>query len=96
MENLALRQQLGVFKCRNRLPKLAVLDKLFWILARRFWSDWKESLLMVAPETVVRWHCGGFRLYGSLMSKVKQQVGRKRLSKELRDLIFWIVAENPT
>jgi hypothetical protein len=30
MENLALRQQLGVFKRRNRRPKLAVLDKLFW------------------------------------------------------------------
>jgi len=30
VENLALRQQLGVFKRRNRRPKLAALDKLFW------------------------------------------------------------------
>src|SRR5215472_6277644 len=42
LENLALRQQLTVFKRRNRRPKLAGLDKLFWVLARRFWSDWKK------------------------------------------------------
>jgi len=96
VENLALRQQLTVFKRRNQRPKLAVLDKLFWVLARRFWSDWKKSLLVVAPETVVRWHRAGFQLYWSLISKVKKQVGRKKLSKEVRDLIFRMVAENPT
>jgi hypothetical protein len=77
VENLALRQQLTVFKRRTQRPKLAVLDKLFWVLARRFWSDWKKSLLVVAPETVVRWHRAGFRLYWSLISKVKKQVGKK-------------------
>jgi hypothetical protein len=39
------------------------MDKLFWVLARRFWADWKKSLLVVTPETVVRWHRAGFRLY---------------------------------
>jgi putative transposase len=63
VENLALRQQLSVFKRRNRRPKLVALDKLFWVMARRFWSDWKKSLLVVAPETVVRWHGAVFRLY---------------------------------
>jgi hypothetical protein len=70
VENLALRQQLSVLKRRNRRPKLAALDKLFWVLARRFWSGWKKSLLIVTPETVVRWHRAGFRLYGRLISKV--------------------------
>ena len=96
VENLALRQQLSVFKRRNRPPKLAVLDKLFWVLARRFWSDWKKSLLVVAPETVVRWHRAGFRLYWSMLSKIRKRVGRSRISREVRDLIFRIVAENPT
>src|SRR5215467_1836624 len=96
VENLALRQQLSVLKRRNRRPKLAALDKLFWVLARRFWSGWKKSLLIVTPETVVRWHRAGFRLYWSLISKVKQRVGRKRLSKEVRNLIFRMAAENPT
>jgi hypothetical protein len=47
VENLALRQQLSVFKRRNRRRKLVALDKLFWVMARRFWSDWKKSLLVV-------------------------------------------------
>ena len=96
VENLALRQQLSVFKRRNRRPRLAVLDKLFWILARRFWSDWKQSLVLANPETVVRWHRAGFRLYWSLISRARRRVGRKKLSKEVRDLIFQMVAENPT
>ena len=54
----------------------------------------EKSLLVVTPETVV--HRAGFRLYWSLISRVKKQVGRKRLSKEIRNLIFRMVAENPT
>jgi len=55
-ENLALRQQPSVFRRRNRRPKLAVFDKLFWVFTRRFWSGWKNALIIVSPETVVRWH----------------------------------------
>jgi transposase InsO family protein len=96
VENLALRQQLSVFKRRYRRPKLTVLDKLFWVLARRFWSDWEKSLLVVTPETVVRWHRAGFRMYWSMISKVSKRVGRRRISNKVRDLIFRMVAENPT
>ena len=53
VENLALRHQLSVLKRRNRRPKLAVLGELFWVLARRFWSDWKKSLLVVALKSLV-------------------------------------------
>jgi hypothetical protein len=55
LENLALRQQLAVLKRRRARPKLSPFDKLFWVLACRFWTDWKGSLLVVTPETVVRW-----------------------------------------
>ena len=96
LENLALRQQLAVLKRRHPRARLHPIDKLFWVLARRFWADWKKSLLVVTPETVVRWHRAGFRLYWRLLSRVKKQVGRKRLSKEIRNLIFRMVAENPT
>src|SRR5216683_1330607 len=95
LENLALRQQLAVLKRRQPRPTLLPFDKLFWVLACRFWSDWKKSLLVVTPETVVRWHRAGFRLYWSLISKLRKQVGRKRLSKEVRELIFRMVAEDP-
>jgi hypothetical protein len=96
LENLALRQQLTVFQHRHPRPRLGAVDKLFWVFARRFWSGWKNAVIVVTPDTVVRWHRTGFRLYWSLISKAKKQVGRKRLSKEVRDLIFQMVAENQT
>jgi hypothetical protein len=51
---------------------------------------------MVTPETVVRWHRAGFRLYWQWISRVRNRTGRKRISKEVRDLIFRMVVENPT
>jgi putative transposase len=96
LENLALRQQLAVLKRRQDRPTLLPFDKLFWMLACRFWSEWKKSLLVVTPETVVRWHRAGFRLYWSLISKARKRVGRKKLSTDVRELIFRMVAENPT
>ena len=95
-ENLALRQQLTVLKRKHPKPRLRAVDKLFWVLARYFWSAWKQSLIVVSPETVVRWHRTGFRMYWSMISKVRKQVGRNRLSREVRELIFRMVAENPT
>lgn len=96
LQNLALRQQLVVLKRQHPRPSLGVLDKLFWVAARRFWSGWKPSLLVVTPETVIRWHRTGFRLYWRLISRVRKQVGRRQTSKEVRELIFRLVAENPT
>ena len=96
LENLALRQQLTVLKRRHPKPKLSPLDKLFWVSARRFWSAWKSSLIIVTPEAVVRWHRAGFRRYWSLISRVKDRVGRKKLSQEIRDLIFQMVTDNST
>lgn len=48
------------------------------------------------PSTVKRWHRKGFKLYWKWVSRHRTKVGRKPLSKELRELIFRMVAENPT
>src|SRR5271170_3808434 len=96
LENLALRQQLVMLKRRHPRPSLGLLDKLFWVIARRVWSGWKQALLVVTPETVIRWHRAGFRMYWRLISRVRRQVGRKQTPKEIRELIFRMVAENPT
>jgi hypothetical protein len=56
LENLALRQQLTVLKRRHPQPRFAVSDKLFWVMLRRLWYGWKCALVLVRPETVVRWH----------------------------------------
>jgi putative transposase len=96
LENLALRQQLAVLKRRRPRPSLGLFDKLFWVIARRVWSAWKQSLIIVTPETVVRWHRTGFRMYWRLISRVRTEGGRRRTPKEIRELIFQMVADNPT
>lgn len=97
LENLALRQQLKVLKRKYPRPRLGPLDRLFWVLARRFWSRWKEMLVLVLPETVARWHRAGFKAYWALLCKVRTRVGGgRRISEEIRELIFQMVAENPT
>ena len=96
LENLALRQQISVFKRRKQRPSLAPLDRLFWVGMNRVWSGWKNSLLIVTPATVVRWHRAGFRYYWHWRSRREIGCGRKRISGELRQLIFQMVSENPT
>ncbi len=96
LENLVLRQQLTVFKRKRPRPRIAALDKLFWVLARRFWPGWQQALIVVTPDTVVRWHLAGFALYWRAISRARRVFGRKTISKEVRNLIFRIVKENPT
>ena len=73
-----------------------MIDKFFWVLAQKFWSRWKQVFIFVSPDTLVRWHRFGFGLYWRAISKTRRVVGRRRISKEVRDLIFRMVAENPT
>src|ERR1700716_3185932 len=96
LENLTLRQQLAVLKRRHPRPSLGLFDKLFWVIARRVWSAWKESLIIVTPETVVRWHRTGFRMYWRLISRVRREVGTRPTPREVRELIFRMVAHTPT
>jgi hypothetical protein len=46
-ENFVLRQQLAVLKRRRPRPSLSIFDNLFWIAVRRFWSKWKQALIVV-------------------------------------------------
>jgi transposase InsO family protein len=96
LENLALRQQLAVLKQKHLQPRFAAPDKLFWVVLRLLWPGWKHALMLVQPETVVRWHKAGFKLYWTWLSRRRKRAGRKCVSKELRELIFRMVAENST
>jgi hypothetical protein len=69
-ENVVLRQQLTVLKRRRPRPALNLFDKLFWVAISRLWSQWKQAIIVVTPETVVRWHRAGFR-----MCAVHQEAG---------------------
>jgi len=95
LENLALRQQLAVLKQKHLKPRFAASDKMLWVILRQLWPDWKQALVLVQPETIIRWHRAGFRLYWTWLSRHRNRVGRKCVRKELRQLIFRMVADNP-
>ena len=96
LENLALRQQLLALHAKRPRRRLTAVHKLFWVMLRRVWSGWNKPLILVTPRTVVGWHRAGFRLYWRWVSRARRVGGRKRVSKEIRALIFRMVAENPT
>src|SRR5438132_2833428 len=56
LENLALRQQLNGLKRTGRRPQLRRRDRLFWIGLAQTWRNWRAALVLVQPDTVVRWH----------------------------------------
>ena len=85
-----------MLKGRTPRPSLGNFDRPFWIVARRVWSGWKQSLILVSPETVVRWHRAGFRLYWKLVSRASGPMGRRPASQEVRDLIYRMAADNPS
>jgi transposase InsO family protein len=95
LENLALRQQLGVL--RRSTPKrlrLTATDRLFWAWLSRVWVDWRSTLMIVKPETVVGWHRKGFRLFWRW--KIRHgKPGRPTVSREVRDLIRTMSRANP-
>ena len=53
LENLALRQQLAVWKAREPRPRLTEMDRIFWVFLSKLWTSWRHSLLVVRPETVL-------------------------------------------
>jgi hypothetical protein len=69
---------------------------LFWVVLRRLWPGWKKTSILIQPETAVRWYRAGFKLYLTWLSRHRNRAGRKYVRKELRDLIFRMVADNPT
>jgi hypothetical protein len=52
---LALRQQLTVYKRKTRKPRLRNRDRFFWALISKVCKDWASELIIVKPETVIRW-----------------------------------------
>jgi putative transposase len=93
LENLALRQQLAVWKARQPRPQLRATDRIFWVVLSRLWTSWRSSLQLVRPETVVRWHRLGFRRYWAWKSRRRR--GRPMVNTELRDLVRRMSRANP-
>jgi len=90
---LALRQQLAIYAHHQARPRLSGIDRTFWVFLSRIWPRWKTALVVVRPETVVRWHREGFRHYWRSIST--RGPGRPPLDEETRQLIVRMAAENP-
>src|SRR5262245_53855991 len=54
LEILALRHQLAILARSNR--RFRPSDRLLWLILRRMWPRWRETLVLVQPATVDRWH----------------------------------------
>src|SRR6185312_143892 len=92
-ENLFLRRQLALYqerKVRRRRPTSAV--KLALVTLGRFFP-WPDALAIAKPETFVRWHRAGFRLFWRWKSR---SAGRRPLPRNLQALIVTMARENPS
>ena len=90
-ENRVLRRELALFKERGVKPRridAATRLSLAW-LSRL--CDWRSCVIVVRPETVVRWHRAGWRLFW----RYKSRPGRPSIPVELRQLIRRMATENP-
>ena len=93
-ENLALRQQVAAYQQQVKRARLRTSDRIFWVWLSRLWPDWRSALAIVKPETVIRWHRLGFRLYWRWKSRPRKP-GRPKIDPETRILIRRMARENP-
>jgi len=94
VENLVLRQQINVLRRRTpKRPALTNVDRLLFVWLYRWFPSTLGALAIVRPETIIRWHRGGFRAYWRWRSR--NRVGRPRVSVELRTLIREMSWMNP-
>ena len=94
LENLALRQQLAVYKRTASRPQLRWSDRLFWAWLSRVWTGWRGALVIVAPDTVLRWGRRRFREHWAGLSG-RPIRGRPPIRAEIKALVTRMAAANP-
>ena len=94
LENLALRQQLSALTRTVKRPRLRTRDRLFWILLAKSWRHWRSALIVVQPDTVVRWHREWLRRRWTLRSS-QRGPGRPSTDASIRTLVDKMGAANP-
>src|SRR5512132_4723501 len=93
LENLALRHQLTVYRRTVARPRLRRGDRLFWVVLSRLWRGWKQALVIVAPDTVLRWQRRRFRDDWTRLSG-RTTGGRPPISADIRALITRMAPAN--
>lgn len=100
LEVIALRHQLKLIerqrrRKRERRNRIATLsDRIFWVILYRLWPACLKYLVVLKPDTVIKWHYKGFRLFWSLRSRRRGYPVRAS-TLEAREIIRRMQAENP-
>ena len=93
LENLALRQQLANLRHMSGRPRIHMADRAFWLVLSRMWSRWADVLVIVKPDTVVRWHRAGFSLFWHWKSRSRSPV-ESDISAEVKALVRQMAEAN--
>jgi hypothetical protein len=94
LDNLALRQQLALYKRTAPRPRLGTMNRLFWIGLARVWTGWRQALVIVSPDTVLRWQRRRFREYWTQLCG-RPTRGRPCINAEVAALVRKMAAANP-
>jgi len=94
LENLALRQQLAVYKRTTPRAKLRTMDRLLWVGLARVWTGWRQALVIVSPDTVLRWQRRRFRDYWTQLSG-RSAGGRPSVNAEIAALVRRMACPSP-
>jgi len=86
LENLLPRHQITILQRNAKKPRLKRPDRLIFVLLVRILKSWKDALYIVKPETVIKWHRQGFKLFWRWKSRPRR-MGRNRINPEIRNLI---------
>jgi len=92
---LAAHQQLAVYRRTVKRPRIREGDRLFWVLLSRIWPEWKSWLVIVKPDTVLRWNRKRFRDYWRKLSTPETKEGRPPITREHIEFIRRISSEHP-
>src|SRR6266404_298136 len=94
LENLALHQQLAVYKRTMTRPRLRTADRFFWVGLARVWAGWRQPLAIVTPDTVLRWQRRRFREHWTKLSG-RPTRGRPPINPGITALVTRMAAANP-
>ncbi len=72
-ENALLRQQLIILRRQVKRPACTKTDRMLLVLLTSMVRTWKQALFIVQPETLLRWHRQGFKLFWRYKSKISQE-----------------------
>jgi putative transposase len=94
-ENALLRQQLIVLRRTMKTPRLTWQERLSLVFLARWVPNWKRVRQIIQPDTLLRWHREGFRLFWKLKSRQQMQTQPQCLAPETIALIDQMARENP-